>query len=599
MGSKHSAKGSKRLLVLALLLIFIGGFWAFRVQTDGNTIKIKDIRFAGTDGKVNSALLYIPPGVSSKNPAPGIIAVHGYINSRETQDGFAIEFARRGYVVMAPDQSGHGYSDPPALARGFGGFDTLKYFRTLDIVDPANIGIEGHSMGGWHSLMAAQAVPDGYKSFILEGSSTETRGTPVGTPTFPRNLLLVYSLYDEFSGFMWGAPVPKDIVKTEKLKKLFGTTEPVQVGKLYGSIEEGTARKLYQPPVIHPRDHFSREAIGYAIDWMQQTLKGGKNIPSSDQIWYWKELGTLIALIGMVLLLFPVGQILLKTSFFKELREAPAPIKSASGIGWWIGALLTTAIPIPIFIWAYQWSGTGIAKPSAFWPQNITTTLMYWALCVGAVSLVLFLIWHYAQNRKNNATFANYGVTWKDRGASGLRIWKSFLLAGVVCFAGYLTLVFSDWAFQTDYRIWVFAIKPMSFLHFRMFAAYLVPFMVYFLIFGLCLHGQLRPGKKDGGEVPFWQEALINLVVILAGYFAIELYHYLPLFSGGTLGINIGASALWFIVMFQIFPIFTIVVLVSTYFYRATGHIYTGAFLSAMLVTWIVVAGQATHFAFG
>lgn len=53
----------------------------------------------------------------------------------------------------------------------------------------------------------------------------------------------------------------------------------------------------------------------------------------------------------------------------------------------------------------------------------------------------------------------------------------------------YLTLAFCDWAFKTDYRLWVFAIKPMSIFHFRMVLCYLIPFMVYFLILGLGLHG--------------------------------------------------------------------------------------------------------------
>lgn len=44
--------------------------------------------------------------------------------------------------------------------------------------------------------------------------------------------------------------------------------------------------------------------------------------------------------------------------------------------------------------------------------------------------------------------------------------------------------------------------------------------------------------------------------------------------------------------------IFAIVGWVTTYFYRKTGHIYVGAFISAMLVTWIVVASQAIHFKF-
>jgi len=40
--------------------------------------------------------------------------------------------------------------------------------------------------------------------------------------------------------------------KTEKMKKMFNTTEDIQVGKLYGSIEAGTARKLYSPPSFIP-----------------------------------------------------------------------------------------------------------------------------------------------------------------------------------------------------------------------------------------------------------------------------------------------------------------------------------------------------------
>src|SRR6202158_4374409 len=100
------------LAIAGLVLIVAGGLLAHLTQTSGG-IRIQDIRFAGAKGHLMSALLYVPPNASAQTPAPGILAVHGYINSRETQDGFAIEFARRGYVVLAIDQTGHGYSDPP------------------------------------------------------------------------------------------------------------------------------------------------------------------------------------------------------------------------------------------------------------------------------------------------------------------------------------------------------------------------------------------------------------------------------------------------------------------------------------------------------
>jgi len=588
MDQNVQKKSVSRLLVVAIILILGGGLLAHLIQTSGG-VEIRDIRFVGNNGQLVSALLYVPEGASKKNPAPGIVATHGYINSRETQDGFAIEFARRGYVVLAPDQSGHGFSDPPAFANGFGGLDTLQYLRTLDIVDKDNIGLEGHSMGGWASVIAANANPDGYQSIVLEGSSTGTY-CPPGTPTFPRNLLVVFDKYDEFSKLMWGTPIAIDALKGDKMKAVFGTTEPVEVGKLYGSIEEGTARKLTMPSMTHPMLHFSTEAIGDAIEWMQATLKGGNAIPPSDQIWYWKEIGTLIAMIGMILLLFAIGGYLLRTNYFKELNEAPTPRKSLSGFGWWIGAVIIILLPIPVYVWAWTLNGKGIAQKSFLLPQEITTTVMFWAVGVGVISLILLLLWHLLSNRKKGASFADYGFTWKDKRLQWGKIGKSFLLALIVVVAAYLTLAFSDWAFKTDYRIWVFAIKPMTTLHFGMGLRYLIPLAFYFLIVGLVLHGEMRR------DATTWKEMVLNILLMIGAYVVFLLVQYIPLFSGGTL--LLPEAHLPTILLIQFLPIFTIVALVSTYFYRKTGHVFVGSFINAMLVTWIIVAGQATHYHF-
>ncbi len=584
-------------MVIALILILGGGFCAYMVQTDGGDIDIRDVRFLGSNGTLMSGLLYVPDGVSAEKKAPGILAIHGYINSRETQDGFAIEFARRGYVVLALDQTGHGYSDPPAFANGYGGIDGLNYLRSLDIVDPDNIGLEGHSMGGWASAIAAAVLPDGYKSFVMASSSTGTFGAPDGTPTYPRNMALIFSTYDEFSGLMWGAPIPKDIVQTEKLQKVFGVTEPVEVGKLYGSIEAGTARKLYQPCMIHPRVHFSTEAIGNAIEWMQATLTGGNDLPPSNQTWYWKEICTFLALIGMVILLIAVGAYLLNTGYFKELQEKPAKQKSTSGWGWWVGAIITILLPLPVYVWAWAtfFNHEGIGKASFFWPEQLTNIIMFWALGVGIISLIFFLLWHFLFNRKKGATMFDYGLTWKKEGLKWGKIGKSFLLALVVVFIAHLLLMISDWAFQTDYRLWVFAIKPLDALHFGITLGYLIPFTIYFLILGIVLHGQMRPGKADSG-IGVVKETVVNILLLITGYLIFLILHYMPLFGGKTLAIP--DLALGGIILFQFIPLFTIVGIITTYFYRKTGHIYVSAFINGMLVTWIIAAGQAIHYAY-
>ncbi len=582
---------TKRTLALAILLMLVGSLLAWTVQTSGGSIEIKDVRWVGTNGAEMSGLLYIPDGVTNENPAPGILAMHGYINSRETQDGFAIEFARRGYVVLAADQTGHGYSDPPAFNNGFGGPDSLTFLKSLDIVDSENIGLEGHSMGGWAVLVAAAMQPDAYKSIVIEGSSTGTFGAPDATEDWPRNMAVVFSRYDEFSELMWLSPNPGDVPSSDKMMAAIGTTpEPVEIGKVYGSIEDGTARVLYQPPVIHPGDTISTEAIGNAIDWFDQTLDGGNGMTSENQTWFWKEFGNLLAAIGMVLLLFPVGALLLKRKTFASLVQTPSEPKSATGIGWWISAAIFAILPAATFFTFKEYPSTWEWEATALKPQDITTQVVVWALLVGLISIVLFAIWHFAFNRKAKASLDDYGLTYRGR-FEIVRVGKSLLLASLIGFAAYFALVVFAFFFTVDFRFWVFAIKPMSTLGVRIFLTYLIPFMVFFLVVGVVLYGQLR---RKG--MAMWSEMLLVVGLLVSGFVALLLAQYVPLLAGGTLGFP--DESLWGIIAFQLLPLMTIVGAVYVYFYRKTADVYVGSFLSAILVTWIVTASQATHFHF-
>jgi pimeloyl-ACP methyl ester carboxylesterase len=578
---------SRTVLLLACLLIVAGDVLAWAIQTDGGRIEIRDVRFEGTAGTTMSALLYVPPNATEATRAPGVLAIHGYINSRETQDGFAIELARRGFVVLALDQTGHGYSDPPAFANGFGGPDGLAHLRSLDFVDPDNIGLEGHSMGGWAVLIAAANAPDDYRAVVIEGSSTGTSGAPDATSDYPRNLAVVFSKYDEFSALMWGTPVPGDVPGSEKLMSAFGTTAPVEIGKVYGSIAEGTARVFHQPPVTHPADHFSREAIGHAIDWFQTTLDGARPLAPDDQLWYWKEIGNLVALIGMIVLLFGVGATLLESPVFRAIADAPDPSRGARGGSWWGAALLFTALPA---LTLFPFKDIGALLPvSTFFPQSITNQVMVWALLTGTISAGLFAIWHLTSGRKAGATSDDYGLTWEGR-LVWSRVGISFVLALLIASAAYASLALSSAIFTVDYRFWVFAVKPMSPLHLRMVLLYLPPFVLFFGVYGTVLHGQLR---RDGGTAGGMARAVVLSTV---GFACLIGYQYIPLFLGGTLAIP--SEPLWSIIAFQFLPLMTIVGAVSAYFQQRTGHIYVGAFLSGMLVTWIVVASQATHDAF-
>jgi pimeloyl-ACP methyl ester carboxylesterase len=568
------------LAIAGVILILAGGLLAYLTQTSDG-IRIEDIRFKGAKGNTMSALLYIPPNATAKTPAPGVLAVHGYINSRETQDGFAIEFARRGYVVLALDQTGHGYSDPPAFANGFGGPDGLAHLRSLDFVDKNNIGLEGHSMGGWTVLAAATAMPDDYKSMVLEGSSTGKPFAADGTPNWPRNVALVFAQYEEFSELMWGVERARDVTQSPKLWAMFGTQGPVEPGKVYGDIAQGTARVLYTPAITHPAEHISHQAIGYSLDWFAKTLGGGTPIPSDDQIWFRKELGTLIALISFVVLLLGVFDALLEAPVFSQLR-LPRPglgtpqQTTAKGGRWTLAFLLTAFIPALTYYPAFALAGTFVT-PSAYLPQGITNQIMVWAIINAIITLALM---PFAPKRAKSA---------------GLIV-PSILIALVTTIIGYAALWLCDLAFKIDFRFWIVALKLMSAKQFLIFLIYLLPFTVFFVVALHVLHRNFS--SRGASRVALY---LTNILALTLGFIVLLALQYGTLWLSGKLYNPLpdpGFVPLSTIVAIQFVPLLAIAAIIATFTWRRTGSSLPGALICALFVTWYIVAGTATQAAF-
>jgi pimeloyl-ACP methyl ester carboxylesterase len=550
-------------------LVIAGSVLAHLVQTSGGT-RVLDVRFAGTGGVSMSGLLFIPSNATSATPAPGILAVHGYFNSRETQGDFAIEFARRGYVVLALDQTGHGYSDPPAFAGAFGGPDGLRYLRSLDFVDGDNIGMEGHSMGGWAVVNAAAADPDGYRAVVLEGSSTGVPFAPEGTTEFPRNLAVVFAQFDEFSQVMWGVPSARQVTESEKLQRVFGTEGPVEPERVYGSIQDGTARVLYTPGGTHPWNHLSKAAIGSAAEWFQRTLRGGIERPPDDQVWQWKELGTATAFIGFVVLLLGIVDRLLRLPSLATLVETPAATVSREG-RWW-AALLTGALLPAVTIYPFFELGSRILPASALLPQGFTNEILIWAV------LNALLVW--VLGRLFGGVGPQRRVQWS----------RALVLALLTFAAGYAVVVIVNAALHTDLRYWFFALKPMSTRQFGAFLVYVIPFSLFFIVVLRGLHALLTV-RGDSAL----KQYLTSVVALGGGFAVLLLAQYGWLFTEGRLIEFFMNDTLRTVIAINFVPLMAIVGVVSTFVFRRTASHLPGALLCAGIVAWYVVVGQATQ----
>ncbi|MFI4935855.1 MAG: alpha/beta hydrolase family protein [Caulobacterales bacterium] len=567
------------LFTLGWVLVLVGGLVAHLVQTSGG-VKIEDIRYPGDGGTTLSALLYIPPNATAEHPAPAVLVSHGFINTREMQSPFAIELARRGFVVMAMEMTGHGYSGGTVGEGGFGGPASLKYLRGLPFVDKANIGLEGHSMGGAPVMTAALAYPDGYRSVVLEGSTTGFLGSSAdGTTSVPRNLAVVFGQYDEFAPLMWQVNKGSKVSASPRLMKIFGTTSPVVPGRLYGDIAAGTARMLVNPAVDHPQEHFSAAGVGAAVDWFQRTLAGAAAPkPAADQIWFGKEIGTLVGFIGCVVLILGAMRLALATRLFAGLAGGPQSVVDRRGFRWWLAFVLSAAVPALTFYPFMKLAPAIFFAPFALtkslpfalgaFPEQITNQLMIWALLNGLISLALFIVLRTAK-----PAFAHRWLS-----AIGLAI--------VSVGMGYLALVVVDALFKADFRFWVLGLKPMDGRHFGLFLIYLLPFTAFFLL-ALRSFSASLPVKGEGATPAY----MVGALAFSLGFAVMLAAQYLNMHATGLL--LTPDEPLNTIIAFQFVPILAVIGIIAAFAWRATGDYAPGAFACALFVTWYIVAGTA------
>lgn len=558
-----------RFFALGWALILAGAWLAHAIQTSGG-VKVRDVRYPGEAGVAMSGLLYIPPGATAQRPAPAVLVSHGYINTREMQSPFAIELARRGFVVLAMDMTGHGFSGAAVGEQDFGGPASLRYLRSLPFVDKTQIGLEGHSLGGAPVMAAASAFPDGYRSVVLEGSTPGILGSKgAATPTFPRNFALVFGRFDEFAEFMWQVPTGAAVPTSPRLAGIFGAEAPLEPGKVYGSIAEGTARVVYTPPVTHPWEHFSKAGVGHAVDWFQKTLSGEAS-PRDPmaQIWIWKEVGTLAAFGGCVVLILGTFQLALRTPVFSALAQPGEAVQARRGGRWWLFFALTAAVPALTF---FPFMKIGqVFFPMRLFPEWIANQLTVWALLNAAITLVLGLVLRGPKPAFQTRWLASAGV--------------AIVSVGM----GYLSLVLVDAVFKVDFRFWVLGLKPLDARHALYALAYLPLWTAFFLVAirALCA------GLPIKGEGETMQIGLAKFAMSL-GFIALLAAEYGVLFSTGRL--LTPAEPLNTIVAIQFVPLLAIVGAFGVFTWRRTNSYAPGAFICALFITWYIVAGTATH----
>lgn len=384
--SKH--KKSLLWTLIAVVVIFVTSLTQMLIQTAGGSIRVTDLRNAtntGTiaqratylegeelkettiettlKGEVVSGLLFKPNAASKENKRPGIVLTHGYLNNRELQLPFAIELARRGYVVLAVDREGHGNYEnvdgTPAVMNTKGLYESAKYLYNLDYVDQTKIGISGHSMGGMTTAYTLM-VDDNTKpvdtlkkngvDYTLYGLGVVKAGliqafapfmgasptTSVGmlkanddeffygsTDSEGNATIAREFLHSVAAANFVGVPVTpgQEINIENKATYVNGQIKTVELGTSLAE-EYGAFRAIYEENEIHPLNHFSIPSTANLVHFFYDAFGAPtKVLGLKNQVWWVKEMFSFIGMLALLSLIFPLVSLLLTVPFFNSLAK--------------------------------------------------------------------------------------------------------------------------------------------------------------------------------------------------------------------------------------------------------------------------------------
>lgn len=655
------------ILASALALILLSSFCACMVQTDAFRVQVTDLRDEKFEGKVKtnagagdevdvkgtvaSGILFRPKDATADHKLPAVVLTHGYLNNRELQLQNAIELARRGFVVLTIDRGGHGNNEissaTSAMMNTSGMYEAVKYLAMQDYVDPARIGISGHSMGGYTTAMTlmndfnnptnyskgtnlglvSAGLMQGWSTFIMAGPNVS-----VG---------MLKAMDDEFffqSELADGTEsISRQYLHSKAAAKFVGVTGygeaadsiNIENGGIYiagalTEIEGGQAavapfRAIYEADEIHPLNHFSVESAGYVTNFFYTafgTPDGHDYIAEGSQTWWVKELFSTLGLVGFFALLLPIVDLLLSLPFFKSLRkQAPAEgevgemLPELKGVrkhlSFWITAVVTTLFSG----FAIQWvMGDGwlnklpdlLFSQSTYFPQDTTGNVATWAVVCGLFALlVIAIVWlinHIINLVRNSKAGEGAIVGLDEHPMQPVRINGGFVSVVKTVILGALTValmylvVFINWSiWKVDFRFWTFDVKvfDVSVMLPTMLRYSLVFFIFYFI------NSIANQGYKFK-NLPEWATIAINAVFNVLGIVLVMAIQYGTFRSTGVLWQ--GDMALGYIVLFPIIPVLIIATIFSRRLYERTGNAWLGGVINALLFTMITVANTAASY---
>ena len=607
-----SNRGQSKLLLGALLVLVLSCWAASRIQNSGGQVHVDSIKIPTHNGQWVVADLFRPRSVTADSPAPFVVVIPGFQRSKEALSNVAIELSRRGFVAASIDPYAQGSSSASlsriaATTEGYGMFALVDYVASstnLNYVDRSRIGATGHSAGGNAAIRGAnyfgrEASTSGNPSKLhsVYVSGYVLTLTDEVLQDVRSNVGVAYALYDEGAyrneygdGDMRIAPealraVNSGLPETEAISE-------VELGRYYGDLQQRTLRVIHNERNLHPFQPYMAEAIANQISYFEKVFDVQSGLDPYDQVWQWREILGVIALIAALVAIIPMGHFLLQTAPFRQLvNTLPPPLPRPAGRGriiFWtaftIGAVIACVTYIPMAELSQKlFVAASTRQLTWFFPQRMNNAVMLWAILNGTVGFLMFWLTYRYFGRRHGITPAYWGAATTAR-----ELGKTLALALLLFAAFFLTLFVIYYFLHVDYRFLFMGVRPFQPELLLLLAMYVPLFFVFFLSNSLRINAAMRFEDQ-----PEWRSMLLGGVANSLGLLLIVVVQYVTFAATGTVYWTDG----WLYVnlLFGVVPMMFFLPYFNRYFFRMTGRIYLGPMVTALIFVMILISNTVIY----
>lgn len=593
---------AKTLVIISLLICLVSSIGSSLFQTNFGQIEYHDMTFVTESGHELDALLLVPDGATAENKAPAIVVSHGWYNNREMQDLNYVEYARRGFVVLAISMYGHGDSeviksgswwDDENNANGL--YDGVKYLASLPFVDSTRIGVTGHSNGALACREAVLQDEEGLIAAALLVSNDAVyydESDNFYNQFGSRDAAIVACQYDEFFHRVDGNP-PREYINQVTAQSFlhFGANpeglDTREAGVFYEQEIDGESaiRAIYNPAITHPWAHFSTIVVRFSVDFFDQALDAPRELKHTNQIWQLKALFNAIGVVGFFTFVIFAAIALLDIPYFSSLKAEgevlpwPAMEEKARKRYWRVN-IWGSVVSVPFYFIGFI-IGFLLSGFIGIWNQGASLAIGAWSALCGLFTLLSL--------RGSNKKFP---VDLEER---GVRIGRDKLIRTIVLSLTVVALAFSlvfisDYLFLTDYRLWCFAtIRAFDAKHILKILCFLPFWLFYYIVTSVAgnCYNYTEDGKKPYASV-LWQ----MFFVFIGPQFMI-MAQYTKFFITGKMFLDpiTGIMGIW---LFPIVLILPLSVLISHLIYRKTKNPYIGGIIMGIIACILTVTNTLT-----